>query len=42
MYKPDFVLADIDKDTLYFWIEEESDEIDMVTLQVMMEDLMDV
>lgn len=42
MHKPRFKLADVDKDTLYFWIEEESDDIDVVTLQVMMEDLMDV
>ena len=42
MCEPSFALADIDKDTLYFWVEEESDDIDVVTLQVMMENLLDV
>lgn len=42
MHEPRFTLAELDKKALVFWIEEKSDDIDVIHLQVMMEDLVNV
>lgn len=40
MVEPSFQLADLDEETLHFWIEKpENDLIDSVTTKVMMEEL---